>query len=375
MTPVPERDADPVNRSGAFEVVRRGYARDQVDALVRELERRARAAENARRMAEQHAAGLAEELRTLRAGTPAEGLPAVPQSFGFRAEKVLRLAEREASDIRAAATREAAEIRAAATREAAELMERAHASAGRARAEAETERAVVAAERAHLATQVTEHVRQAEELAGLRVAVRGELARVHAALGAELRALDGTPSGDPAQVPGAPEPATPAEGAALPVGPPEDGVETADLPGEPAGDAADASTEAATTEAGTTDAATTDRIPVEAEPDQATEPEAAHPAAANPAAGNADETRAVGTAPEVTGEDPAADPETPGPAVWTPTPGTADLFAAEQDRQAARSGEDRAEDRAEDPADRRGVRVPEQRREQSTESRHALRSG
>lgn len=367
MTSVPERDADPPSRSGAFEVVRRGYARDQVDALVRELERRARAAENARRMAEQHAAGLAEELRALRAGTPAEGLPTVPQSFGFRAEKVLRLAEREASDIRAAAERDAAEIRAAATREATDLMERAHAAAGQARADAEAEWAAVVTERADLAAQVAEHVERMEELAGLRAALRNELARVHAALGAELRGLDAALS------PAGPFPV--AEEPEQPTGPEQQaGPEQSAVPDQEAG------------QRETGEAPTTSPVPVvtahEAEVPTATaggaeEParvdgpglddeadEAAEAAGATPPAEPADP---VAEQPVTEPAEPTAEAEPapgepsdePTPAVWTPTPGTADLFEAEAAR----------------PADRGSVRVPEQRREQTTESRHALRSG
>jgi cell division septum initiation protein DivIVA len=204
-------DPEPVNASGAFEVVRRGYARDQVDAQLHELERRVLAAENARRMAEQHAASMAEELRLLRAGTSAEGLPATPQSFGFRAEKVVRLAEREAADtraaaqrdadalreaamrevgeIQAAARREAAEIRAAGTREAAELMERAHADAAQARADAAAERSAVAASREQSAALREQVEREGAQVRDLRGAVRGELARLHALLGAQLQGL------------------------------------------------------------------------------------------------------------------------------------------------------------------------------------------
>ena len=348
MTSVPERDADPVSRSGAFEVVRRGYARDQVDALIRELERRAQAAENARRMAEQHAAGLAEELRTLRAGTPAEGLPTVPQSFGFRAEKVLRLAEREASDIRAAAERDAAEIRAAATREAADLMERAHTAAGQARAEAEAEWAAVVAERAALAAQVAEHVERMEELAGLRAALRNELARVHAALGAELRGLDAALAPEvTADIANAEEPAR---------------VDGSGLVAEAESEEAEESEESEESEeaAGSAEAEEAEEVAEVAE--------VAEPAGANSPA-VADRAETVVEQPEpVTGQaEPTAEAEPatgepsddPAPAVWTPTPGTADLFEAEAAR----------------PADRGSVRVPEQRREQATESRHALRSG
>jgi len=211
-----------VNRSGAFEVVRRGYARDQVDALVHELERRSQVADNARRMAEQHAAGLAEELRVLRAGTSAEGLPVAPQSFGFRAEKVVRLAEREAADIRAAAERqaeavaeaarrEAAEIRSAATREAADLLERAHSDAAAARADADAERAAAAAGRAESAALRAQVDRGAAELRALRSAVREELSRVHGMLGAQLTDL-----AEPPPSPAAAPPAPTAPGAATP---------------------------------------------------------------------------------------------------------------------------------------------------------------
>lgn len=190
----------PAEQSGAFEVVRRGYARDQVDALVRELERRAQVAENGRRMAEQHAAAMAEDLRVLRAGTAAEGLPAAPQSFGFRAEKVVRLAEREAAELRAAAQRdvdaileagmrEVAELRAAATREAADLMERAHADAAAARADADAERAAAAAGRAEHTAVRAQVERSGAELRALRAAVRTELARVHDLIGAQLKGL------------------------------------------------------------------------------------------------------------------------------------------------------------------------------------------
>ncbi|MCE0765633.1 hypothetical protein LWC35_22395 [Pseudonocardia kujensis] len=362
MTPVPERDADPVNRSGAFEVVRRGYARDQVDALVRELERRAQAAENARRMAEQHAAGLAEELRTLRAGTPAEGLPTVPQSFGFRAEKVLRLAEREASDIRAAAERDAAEIRAAATREAADLMERAHTAAGRARADADAEWAAVAAERADLAARVAEHAERLEELAGLRTALRTELARLHAALGAELRGLDAAfaVAAAPVDATDEPYPAAPEQG---PTGaasggerePVEEPVASgADAAEEPAGRAEDGVVE----EAGSADRA---EDPAEDPAERTVEATVeAVGAQAGPVAEETTDRAGHPDHPEPAGTPAAGDQRgEAAAAVWTPTPGTADLFEAEQTR----------------PADRGAVRVPEQRREQNTENRHALRPG
>ncbi|MCF7553351.1 hypothetical protein [Pseudonocardia sp. WMMC193] len=234
----------PAEQSGAFEVVRRGYARDQVDALVRELERRAQVAENGRRMAEQHAAAMAEDLRVLRAGTAAEGLPVAPQSFGFRAEKVVRLAEREAAELRAAAQRdvdaileagmrEVAELRAAATREAADLMERAHADAAAARADADAERAAAAAGRAEHAAVRAQVERSGAELRALRAAVRTELARVHDLLGAQLKGLAeplAGPSGAPTDAPrdeaAADAPDEQAETGVLPVAPRAEGETT-----------------------------------------------------------------------------------------------------------------------------------------------------
>lgn len=92
-----------------FDVVRRGYDRDQVDAQLRELRERLSAAETARVTAEQHARATEDELRTARA-KGAGGEPAPSESFGFRAEKILRLAEHEASDVRARAAKEATAV-------------------------------------------------------------------------------------------------------------------------------------------------------------------------------------------------------------------------------------------------------------------------
>ena len=101
-----QRLPQPASSSTSFDVVRRGYDRDQVDAQLRELRDRLAAAETARAGAEQHARATEDELRTARsrAGTEA---PLSSESFGFRAEKILRLAEHEASDVRNRAAKEA----------------------------------------------------------------------------------------------------------------------------------------------------------------------------------------------------------------------------------------------------------------------------
>ena len=87
----------------AFEVVRRGYDRDQVDAQLRDMRERLASAEAARQAAEKRAQAGEAERRSGRGDAPA---PAA-ESFGYRAEKILRLAEHEAADVRSRAASEA----------------------------------------------------------------------------------------------------------------------------------------------------------------------------------------------------------------------------------------------------------------------------
>jgi DivIVA domain-containing protein len=97
-----------------FDTVLRGYDRAQVDAhlarLTEEnaaLRRQAAEADRRRQTAEQHASATEGEFRKLqsqRQGTVPE------ESFGFRAEKLLRLAEQEANDLRGSASRETAAL-------------------------------------------------------------------------------------------------------------------------------------------------------------------------------------------------------------------------------------------------------------------------
>jgi cell division septum initiation protein DivIVA len=92
----------------------RGYDRQQVDEYLRtqsqELDRlRAEIADLGQRLrqANDHAQATERENRELRARTaqaPAE------EGFGFRAEKLLRLAEQEATELREAANRDAASL-------------------------------------------------------------------------------------------------------------------------------------------------------------------------------------------------------------------------------------------------------------------------
>jgi hypothetical protein len=168
---------DPEDQPG-FDVVRRGYDRGQVESHVQELRRRLVAAENARRMAEQYAAAAADELAVARDRSRAATVPPVQETFGVRAERVLRLAEREA-----------AEIRARAAHEAAALLEDAHRAAGEAGAVAEREHAAAQRAREEARALDEDVALRARDLHALRTALRGELARLHSALGGELRQL------------------------------------------------------------------------------------------------------------------------------------------------------------------------------------------
>jgi cell division septum initiation protein DivIVA len=98
----------PSPAGSAFDIVRRGYDRDQVDAQLRELRERLAASEAARQAAEQHARATESELRAARSQGNSESSGMSQESFGFRAEKILRLAEHEAADVRSRAANEAA---------------------------------------------------------------------------------------------------------------------------------------------------------------------------------------------------------------------------------------------------------------------------
>jgi len=91
----------------AFDMVRRGYDREQVDVHVRDLTGQLSATSQARKVADQRIRTLEEELRANRKRGDAAEPSMSADSFGFRAEKILRLAEHEAGDVRARAAREA----------------------------------------------------------------------------------------------------------------------------------------------------------------------------------------------------------------------------------------------------------------------------
>lgn len=145
----------------SFDIVRRGYDRDQVDAQMRELRERTGAAESARKAAEQRSRAIEGELRTTRAQQP-DG-PISQESFGFRAEKILRLAEHEAADVRSRAANEATA-----------LVEQARADAERHRHEVEQKLIARSAELDQEAAQRNVTIQEREQQAAATLAAARE---------------------------------------------------------------------------------------------------------------------------------------------------------------------------------------------------------
>ena len=113
--PASTNNAPPLPEGGAeqpFVTVLRGYERRQVDDYVaRQRDQtatlRAQLAETQRRrrLATDHAEATEQENRRLHA-TAAHEAPPPQEGFGLRAEKLLRLAEREAAEVRARTSQE-----------------------------------------------------------------------------------------------------------------------------------------------------------------------------------------------------------------------------------------------------------------------------
>jgi cell division septum initiation protein DivIVA len=113
----------PEDGGPVFDLVRRGYDREQVDSHLAWLEERVQEAEQAREAAEagaSQATAEAEQAREdLEAGRPSW------DSLGERISAILNLAEEEGAEIRAARSREADQLLAQARHDAAEA-ERLH---------------------------------------------------------------------------------------------------------------------------------------------------------------------------------------------------------------------------------------------------------
>jgi hypothetical protein len=164
-----------------FEVALRGYDRNQVDARIADLSRQlAAAGEQSRAMSarladEQRRAENAErQLRETQAG-PGKHAAAQQggnggQGFGYRAERILRMAEAEAHETRSAAAKEATE-----------LLERARAEAEVHRHEIEQNLIMRATALDQKANEVSTALREREQAAAAELSsARGEAESVRA---------------------------------------------------------------------------------------------------------------------------------------------------------------------------------------------------
>jgi len=161
-----------------FDTALRGYERRQVDEFVTEknkevsrLTMELAEANRQRRLATEHAESTEKELREARARS-AHLEPAAPEdSFGFRAEKLLRMAEQEAAEVRVHASRESAAI-----------VEKARSEAERHRHEAEQALISRASMLEQQAAQRTAELQDREQqIAGQLAAAREQAEQVHAA--------------------------------------------------------------------------------------------------------------------------------------------------------------------------------------------------
>jgi hypothetical protein len=173
QTPAPEQRGG----SSPFDVALRGYERRQVDDYLGRQRSETAAlrtalseAERQRRLATEHAEATEEENRRLRAAGPAQE-SAPEEGFGFRAEKLLRLAEQEA-----------AEVRARTRQESVALLEQARAEAEKHRHEVEQSLIARAAQLDQAAARRTVELQEREQqIADQLEASRAETEQLHAA--------------------------------------------------------------------------------------------------------------------------------------------------------------------------------------------------
>lgn len=157
-----------------FAIVMRGYDRKQVDERLRFLGAELAAAEHAVGAAQERAAAAEDEL----ARTRAQGGGA-KSSFGERVERILRLAEKEAAEVRSRAQEEASSTLRQAQQEGQRLVAEATAVAQHHRQEAEND---------------------LQRLAAVREEVQARLQDTRRILDGHLPALQEAASGAPAPV-------------------------------------------------------------------------------------------------------------------------------------------------------------------------------
>jgi hypothetical protein len=112
-----QRSDSPTSASPAYDTVLRGYHRDQVDdrvarlgAEISRLKDEIAEVQRSSQLASEHAESTERELRELRARSVQSEQRSLEDSFGYRAEKLLYTAEREAAEMRSHASRESAAI-------------------------------------------------------------------------------------------------------------------------------------------------------------------------------------------------------------------------------------------------------------------------
>jgi DNA polymerase III gamma/tau subunit len=161
-----------------FDVALRGYERRQVDDYVARqrsemsaLRAQLAEIERQRRLATDHAEATEEENRRLRNAGPAPAEAPAEDGFGFRAEKLLRLAEQEAADIRARTRQESVA-----------LLEQTRAEAEKHRHEVEQSLIARAAQLDQAAARRTVELQEREQqIADQLEATRAEADGLHAA--------------------------------------------------------------------------------------------------------------------------------------------------------------------------------------------------
>jgi cell division septum initiation protein DivIVA len=176
----------------AFELVRRGYDRDQVENHLGWLEDQLRNAEMSRDAAEHAAASAAAEAEAAREALES-GRP-LWQEFGDRITQILSLAEEQGSEIRTQRSREADELLTDARQSAADA-DRTHGELIReAEAKAEQIMSSARAEADRIVSQAQQRAAEEEHSAAVRLAelerqrdaVNAQLTRLHEALGIAL---------------------------------------------------------------------------------------------------------------------------------------------------------------------------------------------
>jgi DivIVA domain-containing protein len=194
-TPIPGQRPDPERPH--FDMVLRGYDRIEVDEYIdkileenatlrRELESAATPSEGAEPPAARE--GMSSQYYDV--DTPAE------DSFGFRAEKLLRLAEREAAEMRTRATRDSEAVEAQARRRVEEQLREAE-------REAEDIRTKAVQEAGRMKKQASQEAARATHL---HRSTKEELRRLAGVLNAELErpdpeAVADVPTAGPSQGP------------------------------------------------------------------------------------------------------------------------------------------------------------------------------